>query len=167
MSAPLEIDISLDCRQWADLSPTAEFLVRQAITAAWQRCGSDEEAEISVFLTNAARIRTLNRRFRSQDKATNVLSFLAQDSATAGLPRMLGDVVLAFETIAREAHEQGKPIADHIRHLCVHGVLHLLGYDHQSDAEANVMELLEAEILATLGVSDPYAFEAPELKSRA
>ena len=113
---------------------------------------------LGVILTDDAEQRRLNRTYRGLDASTNVLSFALSDRADEmpGAPLLLGDVVLAVETIAREAAEQQKPIADHLRHLTVHGVLHLLGFDHQSDAEAAVMEAREVEILKILGVPDPY-----------
>jgi len=103
--------------------------------------------------------RRLNRTWRGRDAPTNVLAFPAAPAgvpAVAGAPLLLGDIVLAGETVAREAAEQGKPFADHLRHLVVHGVLHLLGYDHDADEAAVAMEAIETSILAGLGVSDPY-----------
>jgi probable rRNA maturation factor len=115
--------------------------------------------ELSVTLTDAAQQRRLNRDYRGHDAPTNVLAFPAWDPAMRvlpGAPILLGDVVLACETVAREASEQNKPVDDHLRHLIVHGVLHLLAYDHQVHAEAVKMEALETAILARLGVPDPY-----------
>jgi probable rRNA maturation factor len=114
--------------------------------------------ELSVTLTDDAEQARLNRLYRGRDGPTNVLSFPAgaNSSGLPGMPLLLGDVVLAFETTAREAREQQKPVADHLRHLVVHGVLHLLGCDHEAEAEALTMEALEKEILAALGVPDPY-----------
>jgi probable rRNA maturation factor len=117
-----------------------------------------------------ARIAALNADFRGKPQPTNVLSWPSEDRApdlpgsaplppvagTADDPESLGDIALAWETCAAEAGAQGKPMADHVTHLVVHGVLHLLGYDHIDDADAGVMEALEVRILATLGVSDPY-----------
>lgn len=114
---------------------------------------------VGVVLTDDAEQRRLNRDYRGQDKPTNVLSFaLAGPGETPppGAPLLLGDVVLARETVAREAAEQQKPLADHLQHLVVHGVLHLLGYDHENDTEAAIMEKSEVAILARLGVPDPY-----------
>lgn len=103
------------------------------------------------MLADDAALRALNARWRQQDKPTNVLSFPAGDSV------LLGDVVLAFETVRREASEQGKSLADHMSHLVVHGVLHLLGHDHERPRDADVMESLERQVLAGLGIADPYA----------
>jgi probable rRNA maturation factor len=115
--------------------------------------------ELAVVLANDVEQRGLNRDWRGIDRPTNVLSFPAWEPrapAPPGAPLLLGDVVLALETVAREAEAQGKPFADHLSHLVVHGVLHLLGYDHQTEIEAGVMETLETSILAGLGVADPY-----------
>lgn len=115
-------------------------------------------SEISVVLSDDEHIRELNKHHRGMDKPTNVLSFPAARMKTpAGAPRILGDVVLAYETVAREAAEESKPIENHLTHLVVHGVLHLLGYDHEDDDEAEMMETRERQILAKLGVPDPYA----------
>ncbi|HEX5455552.1 MAG TPA: rRNA maturation RNase YbeY [Stellaceae bacterium] len=114
---------------------------------------------VGIILTDDAEQRRLNRDYRGQDKSTNVLSFaLANpgDPLAPGMPVVLGDVVLAFETVAREAAEQGKSLADHLRHLVVHGVLHLVGFDHENAAEAAIMEDREVAILRRLGVPDPY-----------
>jgi probable rRNA maturation factor len=112
----------------------------------------EEQAAVTVLLTDDATIRELNGRFRDQDKATNVLSFPAPPNPEDHL----GDVALAFGVCAREAQEQGKPLAHHLQHLVAHGVLHLLGYDHETDAQAEEMEGLERVLLAGLGIADPY-----------
>jgi probable rRNA maturation factor len=113
-------------------------------------------AELCIHLADDAHIRQLNARWRGLDKATNVLSFPAADAARIEEARLLGDIVLAFETVAREAEAEGKPIVDHYRHLVVHGFLHLIGFDHERDDEAQRMEAMETRILARLGVADPY-----------
>ena len=112
----------------------------------------DGEGDVVVLLTDDTTIRDLNARFRDKDRATNVLSFPAAESAAPHL----GDLVLAFGTCADEARAQGKSLADHVSHLTVHGVLHLLGWDHDDEREAECMEQLEREILATMGIADPY-----------
>ncbi len=127
--------------------------------------GHPEGVEVSVVLADDATVRTLNRKYRGRDAPTNVLAFaqeaaLAQEDATieqSSGPLLLGDVVLAYETVRREAAAQGKTLTDHTRHLVVHGVLHLLGFDHDSNASATDMERRETAILATLGIADPYA----------
>jgi probable rRNA maturation factor len=115
--------------------------------------GTGEEPGVTLLLADDEAVRDLNARFREQDKPTNVLSF----PAPANPEHFLGDVALAYGVCAREAAEQGKPLAHHLQHLVIHGVLHLLGYDHIGDDEAEVMEGLERNVLAGLGVPDPYA----------
>ena len=151
-----DIEVQVDSNLWGE-APTAAGTVREAIaTAAAVVSGLPAASgEVSVVLTDDAAIQKLNRDWRGQDKPTNVLSFPAvQRAATA--PALLGDIVIAYETVAREAAAEGKPFAHHVAHLAVHGFLHLLGYDHDSDAEADAMERLEARILARLDVPDPH-----------
>jgi probable rRNA maturation factor len=150
--AALSIDVAVESERWEDPSG-AEMAVRRAIAAAMP--ADLGAAELSVVLTDDAAIRALNRRWRGRDAPTNVLSFPAPP-AGAGTPRLLGDIVIAYETTAREAQAGGKLLAHHLSHLSVHGFLHLLGYDHESDDEAETMERREREILAGLGISDPY-----------
>ena len=111
---------------------------------------------LAVLLTDDAAIRRLNAQWRGIDKPTNVLSFPPAASAAPSGAKSLGDIAIAYETTAREAEDEDKPFADHLSHLCVHGFLHLMGYDHESEAQAETMEQLEREILARLGVPDPY-----------
>lgn len=150
------IDISAESEDWTTI-PDLEALVRRAAEAAML----DNEAppsEISVVLSDDTHIRELNKHHRGMDKPTNVLSFPpARTKTPAGMPRFLGDIVLAFETVEREAAEETKPIENHLAHLVVHGVLHLLGYDHEDESEAETMEARERQILAKLGIPDPYA----------
>ncbi len=157
-AAPPEIDITVASDRWSAM-PEAEATVRDAIGAvaadAPQACMN---CEVSVVLTDDAAIRALNRDWRGRDAATNVLSFPAPESPAIGLPAALGDVVLAYETIAREAERDGKPFRHHLAHLVVHGMLHLLGHDHEADDDAERMEEAERRILRRLGVDDPYAF---------
>ncbi len=122
--------------------------------------------EISIRLASDDEVQTLNRQYRDQDKPTNVLSFpMVQADLIDTLSNtddgevLLGDIVLAHETCAREANERGVPLKDHAAHLIVHGVLHLLGYDHMNDAEAEAMEAIERNIMAALGLHDPYTIE--------
>ena len=120
------------------------------------------EPELSLVFTDDAAIRTINAEWRGQDKPTNVLSFPAFPLVPGGMPGpMLGDIIIARETVEREAVDLEKGIDDHLAHLMVHGFLHLFGYDHMNDAEAEVMEGLETRILARLGLSDPYAGQDP------
>ncbi len=117
--------------------------------------GHREAAELVIRIVDADEGRALNAAWRGREKATNVLSFSADLPADLGLP-VLGDLVLCAPVVAAEAAEQGKPLADHFAHLTVHGVLHLLGYDHEQDADAERMEAEERRILAGLGIPDPY-----------
>lgn len=131
--------------------------------AAAALAGRIREADVAIRLVDEDEGRALNRHYRGKDYATNVLSFPAE--LPEGLPAgfrlpLLGDLVLCAPVVAREATEQGKPLNAHYAHLTVHGVLHLLGWDHEDDAEAEAMERLEREILAALGIDDPYAGEA-------
>lgn len=122
-----------------------------------ENAGADGEGyEISIVLADDAFVRELNRNWRKIDKPTNVLSFPSDDTECQG-PRLLGDVVLAYETVAREALASGTPILDHAAHLIIHGTLHLLGFDHENEQEAGEMEALETRLLARLGIADPYA----------
>ena len=150
------IDIAAESERWNDI---ADFdgCVRRAAEAAL-RDGEAPPSEIAVVLSDDEHIRELNKHHRGMDKPTNVLSFpSARLKTPAGTPRFLGDIVLAYETVTREAAEESKTIENHLSHLVVHGVLHLLGYDHEDDDEAEIMEARERKILANLGIPDPYA----------
>jgi probable rRNA maturation factor len=144
------IDVVVDEPAWRASEPDAEDLARSAAAAALALEG--KSASVVILLSGDDRLAGLNAAFRGKPGPTNVLSFPA---AAFGEGR-LGDVALAYGVCRREATAQGKPLADHLRHLAAHGVLHLLGYDHESDAEAEAMEAREREILARLGVPDPY-----------
>jgi probable rRNA maturation factor len=152
----LSVETAVHSGVWWAACPEAEALAEGAARAALVAADVRPPVIVDVVLTDDAEQRRLNRDYRGKDAPTNVLSFPLGDAAPGGGPVMLGDVILAFETVAREAGEQDKPLADHLRHLVVHGVLHLLGFDHETDAEAAVMEARESEILAELGVPDPY-----------
>jgi len=142
------IDVEIEDAAWTVALPDAEALARAAAEAAL----GEVPRSVTVLLTDDGAVRELNVRFRQQDKPTNVLSFPAPPNPEDHL----GDVALAYGVCAREAAEQGKPVAHHLQHLVAHGVLHLLGYDHEDDAQAETMEGLERVILAGLGVPDPY-----------
>jgi len=114
----------------------------------------DEDVELAIVLTDDSRIQALNRTWRGFDKPTNVLSFPA--GQRKGAPALLGDIVIAYETTRQEARAQNTPFLHHLAHLAVHGFLHLRGYDHEADDEADRMERLEREILARLDIPDPY-----------
>jgi probable rRNA maturation factor len=136
--------------------------IQQAAAALARRVSVVSGSEASVVLGSDALVRRLNRTYRGKDTATNVLSFPFQRPPGAGPEdgAYLGDVVLAAETVQLEADERGIERKQHLQHLVVHGLLHLLGYDHDTDSEAEAMERLEVDILATIGVSDPYAAAA-------
>lgn len=182
----INIEINVEEDKWLQAIPTAEEYIKESCIAALQATKITNHAdnvEISVLLTNDESIKILNRDYRGMDKATNVLSFpllsfprrlestanipgnraKPEEStgkqwfpASAGMTTELGDIIFALETIQAEASEQQKNITDHLSHLTVHGTLHLLGYDHEEDEEAEEMESLEVEILAGLGIESPY-----------
>ncbi len=114
-------------------------------------------AEVSLLLCDDARIRDINHEWRGLDKPTNVLSFPAAPRAMLAKSPAVGDIAIAYETVARETVDEGKTFRDHYMHMVLHGFLHLLGYDHETDAEAEEMEALEISVLSALGVADPYA----------
>jgi len=154
-----EVVIAADCWQ---SEPEAEAAVQRAIAAASEATEADVgNAEVAVMLTDDATIQSFNKDFRGIDKPTNVLSFPAPEMEVADdgapVPRALGDIAIAYETLRREADEEAKPFLHHLSHLAVHGFLHLVGYDHETDDEAEEMETLEVAILAQLGIPDPYA----------
>lgn len=143
------IEIEVEANDWTVALADVEAVVERAAGAALGAV----EGDIVVLLTDDAAVRDLNARFRDKDRPTNVLSFPAPASAAPHL----GDIVLAYGVCAAEAETQGKTLADHLSHLVVHGVLHLLGRDHVDDAEAEEMEAEERDVLARIGVADPYA----------
>ncbi len=142
----IALDVEVEDDGWRRRLPGIE-----ALLAATARVIPADGAAV-VLLADDAAVRDLNARFRGKDAATNVLSFPAPPN-----PEHLGDLALALGVCEAEAREQGKPLADHVRHLLVHGLLHLLGYDHVDEAQGDAMERLERELLAGLGVPDPYA----------
>ncbi|WP_394760640.1 rRNA maturation RNase YbeY [Phenylobacterium sp.] len=145
------IDLEVEDPAWTKALPDAGALALATAEATLASEGAVGEG-VSLLLTDDAALCDLNRRFRQQDKPTNVLAFPAPQN----LERFLGDVALAYGVCAREASEQGKPLAHHLQHLVAHGVLHLLGYEHETDAQATEMEDLERAVLAGLGIPDPY-----------
>jgi probable rRNA maturation factor len=154
-AVPLNIEISRNTSGWPEaLDARAEEALRAALSQS--KATVTGPAEVSVVLTDDAEQRALNRDWRGIDKPTNVLSF-PQIEPFGPVSGLLGDIILARETVVREAEEQGISFDDHFTHLVVHGFLHLLGYDHMDDDEALAMESLETQILASLGVADPYA----------
>jgi probable rRNA maturation factor len=154
-----EVLVVAEC--WQN-EPDAEAVIQRAIAAAAESVDTDVgDAELAVMLTDDPGIRTLNSNWRGIDKPTNVLSFPALQPEGApkpgDAPRMLGDIAIAYETTRREADAEGKPFEHHLSHLAIHGFLHLIGYDHENDTDAEEMESLETEILEQLGIPDPYA----------
>lgn len=143
------ISVEIEDDAWTTAVADAEARVVAAAGAALDGV----TGEVVVLLTDDATVRDLNARFRGKDRPTNVLSFPAPETARPHL----GDLVLASGVCVAEAAEQGKTVADHLSHLVVHGVLHLLGHDHEDDVEAEAMEARERAVLAILGVADPYA----------
>src|SRR3954453_18419153 len=164
LTIPLtEVLVVAEC--WHD-APEVETVIQRAIAAAAESVDDDVgEAELAIMLTDDSGIRTLNSNWRGIDKSTNVLSFPALQPTGAGgpddAPRMLGDIAIAYETMRKEADEEQKPFDHHLSHLAVHGFLHLIGYDHENDDDAEAMEGLEREILAQLGIPDPYQDRDP------
>jgi probable rRNA maturation factor len=146
------IEITIEAGDWEKLCPAA--FVRRAAETALSSAGVTE-GEVGILLTDDAHVRALNRKWRAEDAPTNVLSFPSPSTQPTG-PRFLGDVALAFETVMREAQAEGKSADHHVAHLVVHGVLHLLGHDHQTDDQAQAMERQERTALARVGVPDPY-----------
>lgn len=140
----------------AKLKSAARRAIAQARSSGWR--GSRIGHELSFILTDDATMKSLNRDYRGKNKPTNVLSFAALDAGKPDVetPWLLGDVVLASGVIEREAIEQGKAVADHLSHMAVHGVLHLLGYDHERTKEAEIMEAIEIAALSRLGIGNPY-----------
>lgn len=154
----LFIAIVSEAGDWSAFASHEAMIEKAAAALAdHPRCRRARGAEATVVLGDDALVRGLNRTYRGKDKPTNVLSFPFQLPRGAVPSGMLGDIVLAAETITVEAAERATPPLDHLQHLVIHGLLHLLGFDHQTDAEAKDMERLETEILAGLGIADPYA----------
>ena len=165
-AAGLKIDVLVDSEHWKNAG-TAKAVVRRALKQAATTL-STKSAELAIVLTDDAAMRRLNRNWRGVDAPTNVLSFATKnpgnwhmrdrvsDELDKRLGKHLGDIVLAYETVKREARREGKPFDHHLAHLAVHGFLHLLGYDHASSAEARRMETMERAVLRDLAVPDPY-----------
>jgi probable rRNA maturation factor len=158
VTAAPAIDIVRESPLW-QAQPDTDATLRRAIAEAAADV-STKDAELAIVLTDDSRIRALNRVWRGVDKPTNVLSFPAKEMRGDGAPALLGDIVIAYETVAKEAAAQGKPLLHHLAHLAVHGFLHLRGYDHVAEREADAMERLERAILARLDMPDPYTARA-------
>lgn len=167
----LDVDVLIEAEGWMSVADALE-ICRGAAQASYAHIATDPgRAEACVVLSSDAHVQELNRTWRGQDRPTDVLSFPLDpspldpsppdpglpDTALNDAPRMLGDIVVAFETTAAAAAELDMPLAHHLSHLVVHGMLHLLGFDHMTDDEAEEMERLEVDVLAILGIPDPYA----------
>ncbi len=139
------IDVITESPHWKGLAPT----IRRAAEAAL-KAERKTQWGVTIALSDNAAVRALNKQYRGKDKPTNVLSFPDGESMR------LGDIILAYETIAREAQAQGKPLKHHITHLTIHGVLHLIGYDHETETDAKVMERKEIRLLAAMAIANPY-----------
>lgn len=157
---PVKMELVVKSALWQKRR-TAKSVIKKAISAA-AKAASTQPAELAIVLSNDSGIQALNRDWRGKDQPTNVLSFPAAPAGARGSKARLpspyvGDIVIAYQTTAREAVAEGKPFDHHLAHLAVHGFLHLLGYDHENDRDAETMENLERRILRRLAVPDPYA----------
>jgi probable rRNA maturation factor len=170
---PVDVEVLIEAPAWLEALPQAERVVERAAVATFGLASlpSDLASECAILLADDERLRALNREFRGQDEATNVLAFPAEpkDDNFASHPIVIppddqpqqwGDVAIAFGTTAREAVQQGKSLAAHLSHLVVHGLLHLIGHDHVEAEAAERMEAMERAILWEIGIADPY--ELPE-----
>lgn len=165
----LEIDITVTSPHWDDLKFNAEEVVKEIVALTLEHAekppplAKSQDIEVSVVLSDDEEIRQLNRRYRGMDKSTNVLSFAALEGTETSITgevsscAHLGDLVISYETLKREATENAISFKDHFIHLLVHGTLHLVGYDHEKDDEAEIMESLEISILQKLGIKNPYS----------
>ena len=149
-----QIDIQKQSPLW-NAQPLAEETVRDAVTAAASTL-STADSEVSIVLTDDSAMAVLNRDWRGIDKPTNVLSFPVPSHKGGDSPRLLGDIVIAYETLVRECGDQHRQFLHHLAHLTVHGFLHLVGYDHETDSQAEEMEGLESKIMMHMKMPDPY-----------
>lgn len=155
-SSSASVAVVVAAPEWQRRLRGAPRIARRAAHAALGASRRRQPTELAVILADNRLSRRLNRTWRGKDKPTNVLSFPASDGGPQGVPCLLGDVVLAGGVVAAEAEAQGKRLSAHLTHLVVHGVLHLLGHDHERDRDAERMEALEIRILRRLGVANPY-----------
>jgi probable rRNA maturation factor len=156
------VDVVRESTLWAGQAEPEE-VARRAALAALAGTGRpyNSNAELAVILSDDERVKMLNGLWRGKDQATNVLSFPAAEGDEIATAELLGDVVVAYETVAREAESEGKSFQAHFTHLVVHGTLHLMGFDHEDEDEAEEMEAAERTVLSGLGVADPYAENEP------
>ncbi len=162
MSSPLILDIEIQCESWRQSVVALDGVCARAADAVIAATGGVAPGtEVSLMLCDDDFIQDLNHRYRDKDAATNVLAFPLDEVSTPvardGPPVLLGDIIIAHGTVVREASAAGRAIDHHLCHMVVHGMLHLLGFDHDADTAAVEMETMETRILATLGVPDPYA----------
>lgn len=154
-----DIFVQVQDKRWSKAWPACARVMQKTCVQTLEYFGmkaqSGKAASLSIVLTDDAQMRDLNHTYRGKNKPTNVLSFRCED-ATQEYPRPLGDIVLAFDTVQREANEQGKTFAHHATHLTLHGMMHLLGFDHETDDEAELMEFYEAQLLKEHGIANPY-----------
>lgn len=166
----LAVDIDVRTTVWADALPDVDEICCRAILAAWRHIDSVAQPhEVSIVLADDTFQRDLNARYRGKDTPTNVLSF-PSDVDIAQVPLdvsvALGDIILAYETLVRESKSLGVSLEDHFSHLLVHGMLHLVGFDHESERDAEEMENLEVDVLATLGIANPYLLDPTPVDTR-
>jgi len=161
IGSSIEVDMTIDDAAWRDAFPSLQSLVDRTAPAVWRRSGLDGAAEVSVVLSSDAKMQALNFQHRAVDRPTNVLAFPLGEPMQPGGPTHLGDIILAYETVAREAARDAKPLDAHVTHLLVHGLLHLLGHDHETESDAETMEQIEVEIMSALGYPNPYT-ELPD-----
>ena len=159
-TSPPHIDIQMQSPLW-NAQPLASQTVRNAIDAA-ARALSTAKGEVSIVLTDDSAIAKLNRDWRGIDKPTNVLSFPASGRKAGQGERMFGDIVIAYETLERESRNENRVFLHHLAHLTVHGFLHLIGYDHETDAQAEEMEGLESKIMTRMNMPDPFVARDPD-----
>ena len=148
------IEVEVDDEAWSKAVADVVAVVERAASVAL----GDNAGDIVILLADDGHVQQINGQFRDKDRATNVLSFPAPESVRPHL----GDLILAYGVCAAEAVEQGKSLSDHLSHLTIHGVLHLLGHDHEIDDEAEAMEAEERRLLASLGIADPYRADEPD-----
>ncbi|MEL6089251.1 rRNA maturation RNase YbeY [Bartonella schoenbuchensis] len=153
----ITIDITIEDSEWDNEDVLYDITTKALTTTMHHLSLNQVTSELSLLFTNDDHIAQINAQWRSQNKPTNVLSFPAFPLKVGQNPKpMLGDIIIARETIIREAKEEGKSFQDHLTHMIVHGLLHLLGYNHETNDEANQMETLEREILSKLSIKNPY-----------
>ena len=152
----LDIDIAVLSKQWPPLKQNIKKLAAKTMElSGFTKKHKNKSINVSIALADDEFVRSLNKRFRNKDEATNVLSFPNKDKSMDG-GLALGDVAMAYETIEKEAKDQGKTFRNHASHLIVHGILHLIGYDHETGRQASKMEALEVKILKSIGIKNPY-----------